>query len=551
MYLNIFLEVFGGLGLFLYGMTCLSNGMQKIAGDRLKKILAMLTGNRIIGTVMGVFITAVLQSSSVVTVMTVGFVNASLLTLQQALGVILGANIGTTITGWVLVLNIGKYGLPIAGIAAIFYVFVSGEKSKAKSATVMGLGLIFFGLELMSGGLKPLRNMPEFLAVFHSFDVVNVVDGVRSFNYITVIKAAFIGMAMTAIVQSSSATLGITIALTTQGLLNYETAIALVLGENVGTTITAILASLKATANAKRAAYAHTIINVVGVIWVISIFGFYVGFITKIANPDTNVTKTIATAHTIFNISNVLLFIPFVTFLAKFLNYIVKDDKVAEVTRVTHLDSLMAEVPTLVIEQTKNEIVTMGTQIITSFDKLAEIYSDRGKVKENTHQIGLIEDTLDLFEKEITDANFAILQKQLLEDEMAETRENLLVCDEYETISDYLLRIAKTVKKLIDLEIYLDTDRKSTIVKLHTAVEDIFKDINNGYRTGNKDYYMSALKRCDAIKGTYKKARFAHLENIAPNSDAMLSTAYMDMLNHYRRIKDHMYSILETKIKLG
>ncbi|MGL5902571.1 MAG: Na/Pi cotransporter family protein, partial [Cetobacterium sp.] len=263
MYLDIFFKVLGGLGLFLYGMENMSKGMQKMAGERLKKILAVLTTNRLLAIVMGVFVTGLVQSSSVSTVMTIGFVNASLLSLKQALGVILGANIGTTITGWILVLKIGKYGLPMAGAAAISTMFFTSEKAKTRAMAIMGLGLIFFGLELMSDGLKPLRSLPEFVSLFHAF---------TADTYLGVLKAAAVGALLTAVVQSSSATLGITITLAVQGLIDYPTAVALVLGENVGTTITALLASLNATANAKRAAYAHTIINITGVLWATTIF---------------------------------------------------------------------------------------------------------------------------------------------------------------------------------------------------------------------------------------------------------------------------------------
>ena len=331
MYLDIAFNVLGGLGIFLFGMDSMSSGMQKLAGQRLKKILALLTTNRVVAILMGMFVTMLVQSSSVSTVMTIGFVNASLLTLKQALGVIFGANIGTTITGWILVLNIGKYGLPMVGAGAILYMFLKGEKAKTRALTFMGLGMIFLGLQLMSNGLKPVRSMPEFVRLFSLFSAD---------TYFGVLKVAFIGALITAIVQSSSATLGITITLAVQGLIDYPTAVALVLGENVGTTITAFLATLNANANAKRAAYAHTIINTVGVIWVTAIFPYYLDFLSNFGSPEANITMAIATAHTMFNVSNVIIFTPFIGYLADFLTKIVKDDeKTSE--RITHIDELM------------------------------------------------------------------------------------------------------------------------------------------------------------------------------------------------------------------
>uniref|UniRef100_UPI003019FCD3 Na/Pi cotransporter family protein n=1 Tax=Psychrilyobacter sp. TaxID=2586924 RepID=UPI003019FCD3 len=309
--LDIFFKVIGGLGIFLYGMHHMSSGMQKIAGAKIKNIIGLLTKNRIIACLVGILVTAMVQSSSVSTVMTIGFVNASLMSLKQALGVILGANIGTTVTGWILVLKIGKYGLPMVGISAIFYLFAKKDTVKTKFLTSMGLGMIFFGLQLMSSGFKPLRTMPFFIELFHSFDASSGFGGV--------IAAALVGALLTAIVQSSSATLGITIVLASQGMINSETAVALVLGENVGTTITAMLASLGARANAKRAAIAHTVINIIGVTWVVSIFPYYLQFLSNFVNPISNITKYIATAHTLFNVTNVLLFLPFIGYIATML----------------------------------------------------------------------------------------------------------------------------------------------------------------------------------------------------------------------------------------
>ena len=343
MYIKIILQLIGGLGLFLYGMEHMSTSMQKIAGPKLKKILASLTNNRILGILVGIVITALVQSSSVSTVMTVGFVNASLLTLKQALGVILGANIGTTITGWLLVLDIGKYGLPIVGAAAILYMFMKKEKARTNLSAIIGVGLIFFGLQLMSQALSPLKDMPEFIEMFKMFKVD---------SYFGLLKVTAVGAIITALIQSSAATIGITIALATQGLIDYQAAVALVLGENVGTTVTAFLASLGAKPNAKRAAFAHTLINLIGVIWVTSIFRFYLRFLNNFVDPIHHMGAAIAAAHTIFNITNVIILIPFVGLLDKILLYIVKDTGEDE-QRVTKLASLKMTLPNVIIDQTK------------------------------------------------------------------------------------------------------------------------------------------------------------------------------------------------------
>ena len=539
MYLDIAFNVLGGLGIFLFGMDSMSSGMQKLAGQRLKKILALLTTNRVVAILMGMLVTMLVQSSSVSTVMTIGFVNASLLTLKQALGVIFGANIGTTITGWILVLNIGKYGLPMVGAGAILYMFLKGEKAKTRALTFMGLGMIFLGLQLMSNGLKPVRSMPEFVRLFSLFSAD---------SYFGVLKVAFVGALITAIVQSSSATLGITITLAVQGLIDYPTAVALVLGENVGTTITAFLATLNANANAKRAAYAHTIINTIGVIWVTGIFPYYLDFLSNFGSPETNITMAIATAHTMFNVSNVIIFTPFIGILADFLTKIVKDDeKTSE--RITHIDELMLKTPSVVVGQTKTEVLTMGKNISEMFSTLKDIYqSNRSISEDEVKRMRKIEDDLDIYQKEITTANFIILNNKNITDNLKiDTKNNLEVCDEYETISDYLMRIISSLKRLQDNSIPLTEEEKNTLSTMNKDTEELFRNINTAYATKNKEMMIRSIEKANAITENYRIAKDKHLVNAGCHETpiAMLTTSYMDTLNYYRRVRDHIYNIIE------
>lgn len=541
MYLNIIFNVIGGLGIFLYGMENMSGGMQKLAGKRLKKILAALTTNRIMAVLMGIFVTMLVQSSSVSTVMTIGFVNASLLTLKQALGVILGANIGTTVTGWLLVLNIGKYGLPITGAAAIAYVFFRSDKARTRSLTVMGLGLIFLGLDLMSNGLKPIRSMPEFIELFKMFNAD---------TYFGAVKVAVIGACITGIVQSSAATLGITITLAVQGLIDYPTAVALVLGENVGTTVTAFLASLGATTNAKRAAYAHTIINIIGVIWVTSIFPLYIKFLGTIVDVENNITFGIATAHTMFNVLNVILFIPFTGPLSTFLTKLVKDSGKSN-EKVTKLDKLMVGTPSVVVGQTKIEVLTMGQNIKEMMFALEETFAKNEMISDaKLARLQKIEDDLDLYQKEVTDVNFLILNKDLTDSLREETRKNLEVCDEYETISDYLMRIGKSIRKIQDNDIQINEKARKTLFDLNENIEILFREVNISYETKDKERFIKAIKKANEITEKFRQARSFHLENAKEETSAVFSTSYMDILNHYRRIRDHIFNIIEVFTRL-
>ena len=271
--LEIIFQVCGGLGIFLLGMKNMSEGMQAVAGERLRKMIGAITNNRLMASGVGTLVTCIIQSSTVTTVMAVGMVNASVMTLTQAIGVILGANIGTTITGWILVIKIGKYGLPLLGISAFFYLFSKKDTIRFLALFLVGLGMVFFGLELMKNGFSPVSKMDGFEALFMRF---------RPDSLLGVWKCVLIGAALTALVQSSSATLGITIALALTGGIDYLTAAALILGENIGTTITAFLASLGAFTNARRAAYAHVIFNVIGVCWITFFFVPYTNLVSRI-----------------------------------------------------------------------------------------------------------------------------------------------------------------------------------------------------------------------------------------------------------------------------
>jgi len=359
--LKMIFELAGGLGLFLLGMKNMSEGMQAVAGSGLRRIISAVTNNRLMATGVGVFVTCLVQSSSVTTVMVVGFVNSGLMNLSQAIGVIMGANIGTTITGWILVLKIGKYGLPMLGFSAFAYLFSKGDRIRYLAMAIMGVGMVFFGLELMKDACGLIKDLPEFEAAFQRF-LAN--------SYFGVLMCMAAGCFLTVIVQSSSATLGITIALATEGVIGYETAAALVLGENVGTTITALLASIGATTNARRSAYFHVLFNMIGVLWISLIFFQYVKFIPWLINvnvdpnaapvTDEAMTAAIASTHTVFNVVNTLAFLPFGGRFAHLLERLVPDKAHKEKPHLTNLDVRMLETPVIGIEQSRREIIRMA-----------------------------------------------------------------------------------------------------------------------------------------------------------------------------------------------
>lgn len=537
---DLFLGVLGGLGIFLFGMHHMSKGMQKIAGPRLKSVIGLLTKNRVIACIVGIGVTGMVQSSSVSTVMTIGFINASLMSLKQGLGVILGANIGTTITGWILILKIGKYGLPIAGAAAFFFLFSKKDKVKTKALTIMGLGLVFFGLELMSEAFKPLRTMPEFIKLFHSFDA--------SSGFLGVLAAALVGALVTSIVQSSSATLGITIVLASQGMISSETAVALVLGENVGTTITAMLASIGTVANARRAAMAHAIINVIGVTWVILIFPYYLTFLHTLVDPGKNIAEFIATAHTIFNISNAIIFLPLIGYLAKFLENVISNDEAVKEERETSLDLIMLETPALVVDQMIIELDRNGKKILEGFDKVGRLISEgvSGDSKE-VDEVVELEESMDLVQKEMIEVGSKLLVLDLDRKTIKKVRKYIAIIDQYESITDYLMRIVKVYSKVYGSEASDNHESFKGAEKIHNKTRALFEKIYQNGMLGNGNALLESAKESVEISQLYKKLRGEHLDLVeSEKKSSIYITGYMDMLNHYRRLSDHSLTIVEV-----
>ncbi len=548
---KIFFEVIGGLGIFLLGMRYMSDSMQAVAGERLRRMIGAITNNRVMACGVGVLVTCLIQSSSITTVMVVGMVNAGIMTLMQAIGVVLGANIGTTITGWILVLKIGKYGLPMIGIAAFFFLFSKRERVRYVAMLVLGLGMIFYGLMLMKNGFKPLRTMSWFTEWFHAFSPT---------TYFGVLKCCLVGAVLTAIVQSSSATLGITIGLATTGIIDYPTAAALVLGENIGTTITAFLASIGASTMAKRASYAHIFVNLFGVAWITSIFFIYIFYVRKFMGVDpgfTNVsegqmsaaqmTSCIAATHTGFNVINVAILLPFIGLVAKILEKIAPDKNYPEESHLTHLDTRMLQsAAALSIEQSQKEVECMGEIVETMLNDLRSfILNPNSEIKE---KIFAAEKKLDYVQKEVTEFLTLALMQNLPQEAAMQIRGQLRLADETESISDYVANILKLNLKINDMGEKLSEEGLKEVLELHDAVESFLSHVNISIRESRKDVLPEAEVKTKAITHIMKDCRSKHLERVSQGKIPPLkSLAFTDILNSYRRINDHTFNMIEVQ----
>jgi len=532
--------VVGGLGIFLMGMKNMSEGMQAVAGARLRKLISAVTSNRLVACVVGILVTATIQSSSVTSVMVVGFVNAGLMTLMQAIGVIVGANVGTTVTAWILVLKIGACGLPILGLASFFFLFGKSERLRYIAMTVMGIGMIFFGLELMKNGFKPLRDMPAFIEWFSRFSPTNTWG---------VVKCAIVGSIVTAIVQSSSATVGITIGLASTGAIDFETAAALVLGQNIGTTITAFLASIGASTNARRAAYAHTIFNVVGVVLIIPFFSVYVRLVKQIVGNGTalDVTQGIAVAHSGFNIANTLVFLPLMGILAKIVTIIVPDKPHKEEPHLTFLDVRMLDTPAIGIQQSYCEIQRMGEAVTKMMRYLREILTETEINEAREKKVFHREEVLDIMQKEIVGFLSNMLSGSVPHGVLDNGRLQIRMADEYESISDYVVNVLKFHLKMRGENVHLCPEAREELLDLHDHVAEIVDLATEGVMYSHAEVISKVRTRTDAVTHKVRDYRARHMARFQDERTTPLaSVAFTDMLNAYRRINDHALNIAEA-----
>lgn len=550
-FLNLVFEMIGGLGIFLLGMKNMSEGMQTVAGASLRKMIGAVTSNRILATTVGVVVTCVVQSSSITTVMVVGFVNSGLMQLSQAIGVILGANIGTTITGWILVLKIGKYGLPLLGAGAFGYLFSRGDRLRYFAMVFMGIGMVFFGLELMKDACATIKDNPEFEQWFQRF---------KADSYFGVLQCAAVGCVLTFMVQSSSATLGITISLAFQGIISYETAAALVLGENIGTTITAILASLGATTVARRAAYFHVLFNVIGVLWITAIFGWYIGMVQSVVNVDVaaativngnetfpNTTPAIAATHTIFNVVNTLIFLPLVPLFARFLTWLVPAAEVAEKPRLTDLDVRMLETPSLAIEQARREIERMGNGCLEMLNWLASLIRDDEPNRSTGDHLQQREKELDSMHDEVAAFVTNLLSTNVSHSIADEGRRQLRMADEYESVSDYIANLDTFDRKLRRESFRFSPEQRTDLEKLNEQVVDYLSKVNDALVKDNRDIVVESDSLSQRIKGQIKHIRRQHLEDISNgNCSPQVTVAFLAALNAYMRVRDHISNIAEA-----
>jgi phosphate:Na+ symporter len=552
------MSVVGGLGLFMLGMKFMSEGMQAVAGNSLRRMISIVTNNPLLATAAGTGVTVLVQSSSITTVIVIGLVNAGLMQLHQAVGVIMGANVGTTITGWVLVLQIGKYGLPILGAAALVYLFARGDRLRFVAMAIMGMGMVFFGLELMKNGFAPMKDMPMFMEAFAWFDAG---------TYAGVYKAVLAGCILTLLVQSSSATLGITIGLAATGVIPFHTAAALVLGENVGTTITIVLASMGANTNARRAAAAHVLFNVLGVMWITLLFPWYSRLIAAVietvhgTNPLTMtlanfpdplafaavMTAAIALTHTGFNVTNTLLFLPFVRRYARLLERIIPEPGVKEVARLKRFGVTGVAAPVLRLEQSRREVIQMGESIIAMGRWIRQLGFHGPWDETMVQKTFRREEILDNMQEEIVTYLTQVLDATLPHVVAEEGRRQLRIAHEYESISDRLANALRSFDRLRQKRLELGPDHQSQLLELHELVMQFVRGAVDAYAGSKPLTETDARSLNEAVNRKVRDLQNAHMQRMIDGPiDPNLTMIYTGLLTDYRRIRAHALNVHEA-----
>ncbi len=548
---QIIYTVIGGLGIFFYGMKMMSDALQATAGDVIRRIINSLTRNPLFAALVGTGVTMIVQSSSVTTVMVVGLVNAGLMHLSQAIGVILGANIGTTITGWIISIKIGKYGLLLVGLGIFPALFAKKENFRELGKVIFGVGLIFMGLETMSHALKPLAHDQAFL------DSISYFSGQ---HYGAYIASALVGAVLTSIIQSSSAMLGVTIALATTGVVTYQTALALVLGANIGTTITAVLAAVGTGINARRAAMAHALFNIIGSVIALAIFPIYSKFILLLDPSDPafrnaagdfpNAAVYIATGHTIFNVLMTLIFLPFTKQFTALIERLVPDKTSLETSKQKKfvlVGSAADVLPATAILQAEGESKKFADVVGRMFNLTYEYIMEDKKDTHTLAKIKSYENITDNIEKDITLFMSQVMQKELTPAQSVDAQVIIRLADELESCADYIEKLSLSDTRF-SKEAKWDKEARNDYEDLLRKVKEFYFMVFHMIEDSRPFDLNIVIKTREEIKLLANEIRDRHMRRMSEGRYDPIESAltFSDMIVSLRKIAAHTSNLAQT-----
>ena len=528
----------GGLGMFIYGMQIMSQGLENAAGNKMKSLLEVLTKNKFLGVALGALITAVIQSSSATTVMVVGFVNAGIMNLTQAMGVIMGANIGTTITGWIV--SMGEWAAflkpstlaPVA-IAIGVLVMMVGKRRATKdvASIVVGFGLLFVGIDNMSSAMSGLKEVPAFTQLFVSLGS-NPILGI------------LVGAGVTAIIQSSSASVGILQSLAVAGLIPFNSAVYIIMGQNIGTCVTAMLSSMGAKKNAKTAALMHLLFNIIGtVIFSVGAIAFF-----QIVNPawgrDMITATQISTVHTAFNIATTVLLFPVSGLIIKLAKMIGRAEDESMDDSVVSLDDRMLETPSIALQATVLEVERMADLVKDTLDVARRVLFT--KTNEDIHLLRDDEDKVDKLCAGITDYAIKITRLQISDQEHEDVARLLQVVSDIERVGDYCENISEFAEEMAEKKLSFSETGEKELKEMIEICADSYEYAIQAFMENDKEKALKVIEkevRADELELKLRTKHIKRLTNQECNTEAGI--VFLDTVICLERISDHARNIAE------
>ena len=545
------LNILGSLGIFLFGMKVMSEGIQKTAGNRLRSILAYMTQNRFTGVITGFITTCLVQSSSATTVMVISFVNAGLLTLTESIGIIMGANIGTTITGWMVAIlgfkfKITTIALPSIGIG-LPLIFSKVIKRKNLGEIFVGFGLLFLGLKFLKESVPDIKNNPEVLEFLKSYTDLGMVS---------VLIFVVVGVFLTIIVQSSSAAMTITITMAFKGWIDFPTAAALVLGENIGTTITAYLASLGGNYHAKRASRAHMIFNLLGVTWMLISFSIFVPFIDYLVPGDSsdpnNIPVHLSMFHTLFNIINVGLLIWFVPQIASIVKKMIKpskNEKLEDEYTLEYFSTGVQPVPEIAIIEAKKEVIKMSDMMTEMLNLFHETFKNNKNIENALSKARKLEDRSDQMQEQISTYLAECTKHELSLGSSKEAAAMMRITNELESIGDSSLNLFLQIERLKG-KIKFTDEMNNQVIKCYDMVLKFIEwnnsFISNNIKSMSEEELKISIKYENEIDDIRNQLIDSSRERLSKGLNPKAELLFTDVIKHLEHVGDYSLNISQA-----
>jgi len=532
--MEIAIGVIGGLSLFIFGMNYMGIALQKTAGSKLKQILAALTSKRIMGVFVGALVTVIVQSSSATTVMTVGFVNAGLMNLNQAIGVIMGANIGTTVTAQLVAFKLTDIAPLIIGIGMVLYLVSKKKKKKDLAEIFIGFGILFLGMALMKEAIEPLQNSQIFVDIISNFK--NPFIGILA------------GFGITALLQSSSATTGLLLAVAGSGLITVEMAFPIVFGQNIGTCVTAMISSIGANKTARRAAVMHLLFNLVGTVIFLIFLRKPVETLVFMITPS-GIERQIANAHTLFNIINVVIMYPFANLIVKASKKIIKGEDIPKLGQLKYIDNRLIATPSIALTQASKEVLSMGKlvekQFVTAEDAL--INNDEALAMEVFEM-----------EKRINDLNRSILEflvkvnkASLTNSEKDVVSTIMNVINDIERVGDHADNIGELAIYNVENDVSFSVKAKNELKEMFDLAHEMYKTSLLSFKTADYEIALDVLKKENILNKMEKEHRKNHIGRLNQNICLPQSgIIFLDCISNLERVGDHSTNMAQLIINV-